>query len=33
MHTVPTFCRICEASCGLLADVEDGLVAMEAPTP
>ncbi len=22
--TVPTFCRICEPSCGLLADVEDG---------
>ncbi len=24
--TVPSYCRICEASCGILADVEDGRV-------
>jgi anaerobic selenocysteine-containing dehydrogenase len=25
-ETVPSFCRICEASCGILAEVEDGRV-------
>jgi anaerobic selenocysteine-containing dehydrogenase len=23
-HSVPTFCRVCEPACGLVADVEDG---------
>lgn len=26
IETVPTFCRVCEPSCGLLAEVEDGVV-------
>ncbi|MCA9533202.1 MAG: molybdopterin-dependent oxidoreductase [Myxococcales bacterium] len=33
MHTVPTFCRICEASCGLLADVEGERVVALRPDP
>jgi anaerobic selenocysteine-containing dehydrogenase len=32
-RTVPTFCRICEASCGLLADVEGGRVLRLRPDP
>ncbi len=31
MH--PTVCRICEAHCGLLADVEDGVVTRLSPDP
>ncbi|NND39064.1 MAG: molybdopterin-dependent oxidoreductase, partial [Pseudomonadales bacterium] len=30
-HTAHTFCRICEASCGLVAEVEDGKVVSLAP--
>lgn len=26
MRTTPTFCRICEAACGLLATVDDGVI-------
>jgi anaerobic selenocysteine-containing dehydrogenase len=33
MRTVPTFCRICEASCGLLADVEGERVVALRPDP
>ena len=33
MRTIPTFCRICEASCGLLADVEDNRVLALRPDP
>jgi anaerobic selenocysteine-containing dehydrogenase len=32
-HTKVTFCRICEAGCGLLADVENGRVAKLRPDP